>query len=127
MSKKVSYKKLARLHNVLMEYEKRVIEETTDPLGIGDRLGFHCYSCGNMISTVKLTHGETATNIKCNRKGCKSIMLRNDNVYKYNKELKDTYEWWRPDLNWLKKNRDKLSLLDHIFKGGLILRKIRKK
>ena len=84
------------------------------------------YTCekGHTTTTIDADGGTTPFMHTCHE--CGGIARSSF----YNHPLKDKFEpveeWYRPSLEECMKYRDQPGLLDHIFQGGLITRKIKK-
>lgn len=125
MSKRVSYKFLARQHNLLMKLEKAMLAEHPNSAGLLNE--YVCDKCKSKVTTLYGTAGVTPFKMDCLRKGCDGLMTSFFPQTKQGEGSDEpTYIWIRPDLRWLKKHRKHLQLLEHVWAGGLIIHKIKK-
>lgn len=89
----------------------------------------NCYKCthpkcGHITKTIDIAAGVTPTFFECEVCGC----MTNSTMYKdIAPDQEPTFQWDRPTLAEVMKFRKKPNLLEHILKGGLVVRKIEPK
>ena len=81
---------------------------------------YKCLRCGNVIVTVDRVDGVTPMYTKCQVKGCGGHAL--SAFYDVDQTLQPGYEWYLPK----KLNGLSMATREHIGKGGLIMRAIKK-
>lgn len=111
---------------VITEYNKmRNLEEIQ---GEVDENKINLYTCDNTncdgkVKTIDIDNGTTPMKVTCLK--CGSTMQSS-----FYKDIPDepeiTMEWYRPELKDVLKRRKNAGLLEHILKGGLMLRAITK-
>lgn len=79
-----------------------------------------CASCNHAIVTRNRDSGVTPMFMKCVNGKCKKEMA--SQFYMVPQDLPFTHEWYAP--NDAEKATLKLEVLDHVQKGGLLLRKL---
>lgn len=82
----------------------------------------NCYTCGNghITKTIDIHVGTTPMFINCFCGQQSTSSWYRD----ITPDIEPTYEWFVPTLEQTKKYRKNPGMLDHIFSGGLDLRKI---
>ena len=84
----------------------------------------NCYKCvcGHITKTKDIDPGVTPFMHRCEKCG----KMANSSFYvDIAPQQKPTEEWYRPSLKEVMKLRSDIFLLDHIFNGGLNVRKIK--
>ena len=84
----------------------------------------NCYKCvcGHITKTKDIGPGVTPFMHRCEKCG----KMANSSFYvDIAPQQKPTEEWYRPSLKEVMKLRSDIFLLDHIFNGGLNVRKIK--
>ena len=90
---------------------------------LSNRVNCYVCSCGHVTKTKDVDAGCTSFMHLCE----KCHMMAKSTFYNDvapNKEA--TEEWYRPTLKELMKMRDDAATLDHVFAGGLLVRRIKK-
>lgn len=77
--------------------------------------------CKNAVKTIDLVAGTTPFKVDCSRCGSQMTSAM---YTKIPKKPEVTMEWFRPELNQVLKWRRKPGLIEHLLKGGLMLRPI---
>ena len=90
--------------------------------------GINCYKCvdGHIFKSHELSPGVTPINIDCPEEDCDKLAsstFYNDIA----PSLPVIIEFYRPTLKHCMKLRKNPELLDHIFNGGLLMRRIKPK
>lgn len=80
-------------------------------------------SCGNVIITKDVDAGVTPFIIGCPKCGERA----QSSFYKAALGSTPTHEWYRPSLDELKGNAHGPGAIEHILRGGLLLRQIQNK
>jgi|GEM_PF-5889502 len=90
---------------------------------LADPNRINCYRCpnGHIRKTIDIHHGVTPMFLSCDICGTQSTSTFYNDVAP---DIKPTYEWFVPSLSETKKFKRNAAMLDHIFNGGLELRKI---
>lgn len=83
-----------------------------------------CEKCGQATITVDSDDGTTPFMTTCTKKDCKGIAQ--SCFYQCGQSIKPTHEWYRPIHGEMALIKDQATR-DHIAKGGLILRAIKKR
>lgn len=81
---------------------------------------YECVKCGYVTKTIDVDAGCTSMQIPCYR--CQSA-ARSHFYEKLPIDKEPELEWYRPSQKETIKLRKKPHLLDHVLKGGLLLRK----
>lgn len=84
----------------------------------------NCYTChcGHVMKTIDINYGVTPMFMACEHCGGQSVSSFYKDIHP---DLAPTHEWFVPTLQEIKKYRRNLGMLDHIFNGGLEIRKIK--
>lgn len=99
------------------EYIK-MIDQAENNNHFGEINVFMCPS-GHAIKTIDIDPGKTPGFVNCGECGQKALSSEYKDILP---ELPVTYEFYRPDIRWIIRNRKKPEV-DYILKGGLLLRK----
>lgn len=84
----------------------------------------NCYvcGCGHVMKTIDRNEGVTPMFMQCDSCGGRGVSSFYRDV---RPDLEPTHEWFVPTLQETKKLRGNPAMLDHIFNGGLEIRKIK--
>lgn len=117
---RISQREVIRKHRALLE------DVQANPYYLPNSYGtVNCYTCenGHVLKTVELDVGATPASLKC---GSCDLWARSSFYKDTAPDAEPTVEWHRPSLKECLRLRDKPQLLDHVFNGGLLERKIKK-
>lgn len=104
------------------ELERRYSKLEIKPAAENRFNNYICKTCNYLTKTVDVHHGVTPMFIRCGCCGNQAAStFYNDTV----PDRKPEYEWRVPTLKELGKYKRNPSMLDHIFRGGLELFKIK--
>lgn len=82
---------------------------------------YTCNTCGHIIKTIDRHEGVTPFMIACDVCKNRSISSMYRNTHP---DLEPIYEWVVPTIKEIKKYKKNVGMLDHIFNGGLELKRI---
>ena len=116
----ISQREVERKYNSLMV---KVKNDEYYKVDLTNRI--NCYTCsnGHITKTRDIDAGVTPMFHVCETCGKQAISTFFKDITTSDKE--PTQEWYRPDLKETMKYRNKEHVLEHIFNGGLLNRKIK--
>lgn len=85
------------------------------------------YTCprGHLTVTVDRDEGTTPFMMSCSEGGHPCLQPAQSSLYRVDQALAPTHEWYKPTLKEAKrKDRRARGTLDHVQRGGLLLRRI---
>lgn len=115
----ISQREVERKYKALMH---DVARSDFYKIDLTDRVNCYKCDCGHTTKTIDVDAGVTPFMHSCEKCGS---MARSSFFKDINADAEPTQEWYRPDLKEIMKYRGKEHILDHIFNGGLLNRKIK--
>ena len=113
----ISQRAVTRMYALMLKNGSLQGEVDSNRLNI-----YTCSKCGEKTITIDRDNGVTSFQIPCPK--CNETAV--SHFYKnIPKDAKPTWEWYRPTEEQCKGLRKQEALLDHIFNGGLVLRKMK--
>ena len=96
----------------------------TEPAGAKNI--YLCDHCGYEIVTVNVDEGTTPMLIACQVKtGSPEVRCHGTMCsvwYRVSQDTRPTHEWYQPSPKWARRKGE--AMLDHVRRGGLVLREI---
>lgn len=109
---------------VKRQYERLMLDVKNDPYYKGDITNrvntYSCVKCGHETQTKEVDAGCTPMSIQCKCGG-----ISRSHFYVGIAEKEPEKEWYRPSIQEVLKLRNKPRILEHVLKGGLLLRDIK--
>jgi len=104
------------------EIERRYLKLEIKPADPNRVNCYHCDNCGYVTKTIDIHYGVTPMFIQCDccKKSAKS-MFYNDT----RPNQKPEFEWFVPTLEEMYKHKRNPAMIDHIFRGGLDMRRVK--
>ncbi len=90
---------------------------------VTNRVNTYWCKCGHWTKTRDIDPGCTPMFHKC--ESCNNPQAVSTFYKDKAPEQQPTQEWYRPTLDELMKKRNNEAILDHVFNGGLLVRKIK--
>lgn len=114
----ISQREVERQYHKLSE---KVKKDSYYNIDLNNRVNCYSCDCGHITKTKDVDAGVTPFIHNCEMCG---KMAKSSFYNDTHPDLLPTQEWYRPSLNEVLKLRSKPHVLDHVFNGGLMSRKI---